>query len=189
MKTSLITSLILLLLPILLSAEQDKAISLDEIQTRDSQRFAKLDSNDDGHISLKEFEENESPMMDRAKRLRGKERPRYRRAAARDSVFAGKRKGTNDSARAKAHHKELFSILDEDQNLSLTQTEFLAAALPKNHRLAQRRASFKFFDSNKDGKLSRNELPSRAKRLATFDSDKDGFISKEEMSNQTTRKQ
>jgi len=65
----------------------------------------------------------------------------------------------------------------------------LAAAFPKNHRLAQKRASFRYFDSNKDGKLSRSELPSRAKRLATLDSDNDGFISNEEMAKRATRNQ
>ena len=47
----------------------------------------------------------------------------------------------------------------------------------------------RFFDSNKDGQLSRNELPSRAKRLAMLDSNQDGFISKEEMTNRVPRKQ
>ena len=123
------------------------------------------------------------------KNMKRKERPHYRRAPARKFLFSSKRKEGIDSARANAHHKELFSILDKDQNQSLTQQEFLAAAFPKNHRLAQKRASFRYFDSNKDGKLSRSELPSRAKRLATLDSDNDGFISNEEMAKRATRNQ
>ena len=188
MKTSIITTSLILLLPaICLSAEQDTAISLVEIQARDTQRFGKLDLDDDGHISLKEFEKDEAPITDRHKNIKRKERPHYRRAPARKFLFSSKRKGGIDSARANAHHKELFSILDKDQNQSLTQQEFLAAAFPKNHRLAQKRASFRYFDSNKDGKLSRSELPSRAKRLATLDSDNDGFISNEEMAKRATR--
>lgn len=190
MKTSIIgLSFIAFQLPICSSAEQDHPISLNEIQTREVERFEKLDLNKDGHISLKEFEKDEAPIVDRHKNIRSKERPHYRRGPATKFLFSSKRKGGIDSARANALHKELFSILDEDQNQSLTQQEFLAAAFPKNHRLAQKRASFRFFDSNKDGQLSRNELPSRAKRLETLDSNQDGFISKEEMTNRVPRKQ
>ena len=190
MKTSIITTSLILLLPaICLSAEQDTAISLDEIQIRDTERFGKLDLNDDGYISVNEFEKDEAPPADRKENLRKKGRLQYRGAHARNFFFSSRKKEGIDSARAKASQKELFNILDKDQNQSLTQQEFLAVAFPKNHRLAQKRASFRFFDSNKDGKLSRSELPSRAKRLATFDMDKDGFISNEEMAKRATRNQ
>jgi len=192
MKTSIIgLPLIVFLVPIYSSAEQDTSISLDEIQTRETEYFKKLDLNGDGHISLVEFEKTKPLVARKHKNMRRKGRPSEHRGRIGKAPFAGKekRKGNMDAKRKKAHSKELFSILDEDHNQSLSEQEFLGSSNPKNHHLAQQRAAFGFFDSNKDGQLSRNELPSRAKRLGMLDSNQDGFISKEEMTNRVPRKQ
>jgi len=192
MKTSIIgLSFIAFQLPIYSSAEQDTPISLGEIQTREIERFEKLDLNKDGHVSLIEFEKNKQPINRKHKNMRRKGHPNEHRGRIGKPPFAGrdKRKGNMETIRKNAHSKELFSILDEDHNQALSEQEFLGSSNPENHHLAQQRAAFSFFDSNKDGQLSRNELPSRAKRLETLDSNQDGFISKEEMTNRVPKKQ
>ncbi len=190
MKTPLLTlSLIVLFQPIYSSAKEDKAISLSEIQSREAKRFEKLDSNGDGHISIEEFEKSEPNVTGKQHNMRRKGGHRNQRWATRKPPFAHGEKHNREASRKKAHSKEMFIILDKDHNKSLSELEFLGASDPENHRLAQQRTAFRFFDRNEDGKLSRNELPSRAKRLATLDNNQDGIITDEEMTNRSLRRQ
>ena len=91
----------------------------------------------------------------------------------------GKMGGPPSAEERAQMHKAVFAALDADGNGSLSPEEF-----DKHHEVMARMRHDRMFDrldANKDGVLSRDEMPSPTDRLTKLDTNGDGQVTPEEM--------
>ena len=161
-----------------------KSINLADMAAKAEARFADMDANSDGVVSLTEFEAAEPPRRDHRRHgPHAGDRPQ--RNMDNDGRpghgMAREWRHRNHGELRGAAEAELFDILDSDSNGQLSRAEFTAANKPENRRLARKRAMFKHLDQDGDGELTADEMPNPAERLSAADTDGDGIISRKEM--------
>ncbi len=161
--------------------DQDRfPINIDELETRQAERFGKLDLDGDAIVSLEEFEAAKLPERARGEKFRHahrdhpganrKNRNRYQ-ADARREARKEMRKATSD---------ELFTLLDTNADGTLSKAEY--GARTKAHmQSARKRAAFARLDQNGDGGLDQSELAHRTQRLKQADADGDGEVTRREL--------
>ncbi len=143
-------------------------LSISNAEERAASRFAAIDSDGDGNLTLAEFEAAEGG--DRGMR----ERPR--RQHKRGMGEHGRRA----ELRA-AIDTEVFSLMDTDGDGVISATEHSAADKRTIHRTARKRAMFKHLDKDASGTLQLSELSAPVARLKAADSDGDGMVTRDEM--------
>ena len=171
------------------AADQPQApVSIAAVETQAKARFESLDQDDDGVVSMQEFEAAQP-----ACRMGGGHHARHQNHGAkgpqaeRQTEQRGpgqkpcKRHPQRSPARRAAMDQEMFAILDADADGQLSRDEFAGARHPANRRLARQRAMFKQWDTDGNGELTLEEMPTPAKHLEAADTDGDGTVSKAEM--------
>lgn len=154
-------------------------IALEEIQARQARHFDTLDQNNDETVTLAEFET--SPGLERMEHRRhGGRRMHDKRMHDKHSQRLRPAQREQRKEMRKAAEQELFVILDTNNDGSLSQQEHTARSRD-TIKLARKRAAFAQLDSDKDGVLTINELPSRLERLNEADSNGDGQVTRKEM--------
>ena len=166
-----------------ISADSVKSgVSIAEVGRKEAVRFQKMDKNGDNLISFHEFKRQRDPSKQRQQRKRA-EKKEVKQTPIETSRSPDKNIKRARELRQKrnAHSRELFNILDKDNNASLSYKEFLKETDPMNRKLARLTASFKRLDRDKDGMLSAKEMLLRVNRLKSLDTNQDGFVEPKEM--------
>ena len=138
-------------------------------QERAAKRFAKLDTDENGSLSVEEFQAGKPPA--------GKHCGGSKRKFSRHET----------SATREQHHQERaakrFAKLDTDENGSLSVEEFQAGKPPAGKHGSRSERKFSRLDMDGDGMLSSIEINAPlVKKFERLDTDQDGVISAEELS-------
>ena len=156
-------------------------ISIAAVEQRTAQRIGSMDTNGDNVIDAAEFEAAESPAA----------RTRFKRSGQRGQgqrpKFGRRGHPARHAAYSQAVQAEVFTILDEDGDGSISADEFQSADRKATHKLARKRAMFKRLDADGDGILNRAEMPDPAKRLRAADADGNGEVTAREFRNHRQR--
>ena len=157
-------------------------VSIAEVGRTEALRFQKMDKNGDNLISLDEFKRQREPSIKRHQYKKA-EKKEVKQTPIETNISPDKNIKRARELRQKrnAHSKELFNLLDKDNNASLSYKEFLEGADPMNRKLARLNSSFKRLDKDKDGMLSSKEILLRVNRLKSLDTNQDGFVEPKEM--------
>jgi Ca2+-binding EF-hand superfamily protein len=145
-----------------------------QMMERLNARFAALDKNKDGKITLDEMRSRDGQRARRGER-RGAERGEHR-GARRDGHHHGVRYGMSRGRRATF----MFWRMDRNGDGAVTKEEFMQAA----QRRMTRRVAFLFarLDDNRNGIISRDEFVDAPNRLfRRFDANDDGVVTREEV--------
>ena len=151
--------------------DSNRAISVDELETRRAEIFQTVDSDADGLVSAAEFSAHE---------------PRFHPGSRPERKGHDGHRGVPDPAASDeqrhAHRAELdtllFQALDRDGDGVLSDTEFSQAELAQARRTLMKERAFARLDRDGDGFLSADEFP--PDRLSRLDTDADGIITHEE---------
>lgn len=157
-------------------------ISIAEAEQRHAQRIAKIDTNGDNVIDPAEFEATE---------LRGGRRDfknRGKRGEGQRSKFGRRGHPARQAAHSEAVQAEVFNILDQNGDGSISADEFNSADRKSTHQLARKRAMFKRLDADGDGLLKQTEMPDPAERLRNADADGNGEVTAQEFRTQMRHK-
>ena len=157
-------------------------VSIAEVGRTEALRFQKMDKNGDNLISLDEFKRQREPSIKRHQYKKA-EKKEVKQTPIETNISPDKniKKARELRQKRNAHSKELFNLLDKDNNASLSYKEFLEGADPMNRKLARLNSSFKRLDKDKDGMLSSKEILLRVNRLKSLDTNQDGFVEPKEM--------
>jgi Ca2+-binding EF-hand superfamily protein len=127
-----------------------------DVQARAEQRFAALDTDGDGKISLEEFSTGKASAT-------------------------GRKSGRGSCERDQADQEtDLFKRLDSDGDGKLTPAEFNLQALRGHQRSLRLERMFTRLDTNADGVLGGDEMSARVDRLHAMDADGNGTVTREE---------
>ncbi len=148
-------------------------ISIAQVEEKVQNRFADVDTDGSGDISLEEFTAAKP----------GHSGKKGKRHMGRMAHFA--KSDDTDRAARKAEIRQgtkdaLFTLMDADADGNISEDEFKAdnKGLRKQ---ARKQALFQYLDEDNNGRLSLNEMPNPAQRLRQADADADGQVSREEM--------
>lgn len=149
----------------------DKAISEQEAGPKIWERLGKLDKNGDGKVAGDEFV-----------RPGGGPSPGDGKGKGKGGEFIKRLDKNGDGNLAKDEAPEQLwsrmSRLDTNNDEVISAEEFAAART----RMSQPGQMFERLDSNKDGKITQDEVPAPAwERIGKADRDEDGAVSKQEM--------
>ncbi len=145
-------------------------ITVEEIDARRAEVFARTDSNGDGLISAEEFAAAELP-----KRSRGGQHKR------RGGGYRGEpteEMSAERSEKRAAMEESLFHSLDADGDGVISRDEFSREAMAEARKATRRTQMFERADVDGDGYLSPDEFPPR--RMANLDANGDGEITRDE---------
>lgn len=154
-------------------------IDIAEAKQQAAERFAAVDTDEDGAVSVDEFiaagPEREGFMrgfsgrrgagMDRRAGKGERRAMRERRAAMRD--------------RMEATEEGVFEQADGDGDGALSKDEY--DGLPQARRQVAMQRMFERLDADGDGALAPQELGGAVQRLESFDADEDGKVTRREM--------
>lgn len=155
----------------LFDSDQDGKVTHDELDAASAQRFAKMDMDNDGKVSKKEFNNHIQ------KRRQGYSDRRYKKM---DSNQDGKisKQEYLDASRTQAEHR--FVKIDQDGN-GMISSEELARCKDHHHRYSAKKI-FTKLDGNGDGYSTKKEsLAAWANWFKRKDTDKDGVVTREEI--------
>jgi len=149
-------------------SNKDGVLSKDELPERFRHNFEKLDANKDGKISKEELEKG-------FHHLQARRRPS-------DFVFVLVEMSDCDECCAEELQVvyDFLRKLDKDGNGKIAADELKAG----REELVNKRvdAVFKALDTNKDGKISKEEARGQVRRhFDELDTNKDGFVSRDEL--------
>ena len=147
-------------------AKGNRGVSIETLESRAAERFAKADADGDGRVTPEEFA---AVRMDRRAR-RGED-------ARRD----GRRgDGSRDRRRSRGLFEDgAFDAADTDGDGKLSREEW--RELPRAARDAARARMFARMDDNGDGVLEAAEFGPNVERLRGLDADGDGRLTRREM--------
>ncbi|EDN71393.1 EF hand domain protein [Beggiatoa sp. PS] len=157
----------------------DGLLTLDEMsaaheqhhQERAAEHFAELDADENGSISLEEFQAGKPP----AGRHGGASKP----------MFSGEETSTTRQQLHQERAAEHFAELDTDANDSLTVEEFQAGKPPVGEHGNRTEQMFSQLDLDEDGMLSSVEMNAPlVEKFERLDSNQDGVISSDELEQQ-----
>ena len=158
----------------------DETIDLANVEQKVAERQAKVDVNGDGSVSEAEFLAAEGWPVGHpghhARGFRGHEGPPpgpmgpMRHPMGRPDVDIDFEAVEND----------IFDRLDADHNASLSRQEFSRENIETARRTVFRTHLFKQLDTNADGALSTDEMPSPLEHLRKMDANGDGKVTPEE---------
>ena len=152
-------------------------IDIAAAKERAAERFAAVDSNEDGAVSVDEFV---AAGPQREGVMRGL--PRGPRGAGMDRRRGGKRDMERREAmreRRAAMEEGVFEQADGDGDGALSKDEY--DGLPQARRQVAMQRTFERLDDDGDGVLSPEELAGRVSRLESLDADEDGKVTRREM--------
>ena len=152
-------------------AKARRGVSIETLESRAAQRFARADADGDGRITPEEFA---AARMDRRGRRGGEE---ARRGGRRDD-------GQRDRRRPRGPFglpfgEGAFDAADADGDGKLSREEW--RELPRAARSAARERMFARMDTNDDGVLEAGELAPDLERLRALDVDGDGRLTRREL--------
>ena len=146
-------------------AKGKRGVSIETLESRAAERFAKADADGDGRVTPEEFA---AVRMDR--RGRGED-------ARRDGR---RRDGSRDRRRSRGLFEDgAFDAADADGDGKLSREEW--RELPRAARDAGRARMFARMDDNGDGVLEAAEFAPNVERLRALDADGDGRLTRREM--------
>jgi Ca2+-binding EF-hand superfamily protein len=157
-------------------------ISVEDLEARSADTFARVDGNDDGLISAEEFFAQESMAL--------RVRPGFHHGKGEHSTD-GDRPPNGRHPRATRHSgatridymenmdDELFAALDTDMDGTLSSSEFSTTAMAEARGAIMKQRMFERLDANDDTMLTPDEFPPQ--RLSGLDANSDGLITREEM--------
>jgi hypothetical protein len=167
---------------------------VERMKSHGSKQFLAADINQDGLISLAEFEQhkprqglkgrnhpastNEGAASQENQHPRQGGKMRGHRGAMGRFMFAGV---DRKDMRAQVE-LEMFALLDADKDGTISDAEYKAANKRENKHLARKRVMFKLLDTNADGRLAQEEMPNSEKILRALDTNSDGVVDRAEMS-------
>lgn len=151
-------------------AKGKRGVSIEALESRAAERFAKADADGDGRVTPEEFA---AVRMDR----RGRRGEDARRDGRRGD-------GPRDRRRSRGPfgpfgEDALFDAADADGDGNLSREEW--RELPRAARGAARERMFARMDDNGDGVLEAGEFGPDVERLRALDADGDGRLTRREM--------
>ena len=147
-------------------AKGKRGVSIERLETRAAERFAKADADGDGRVTAEEFA---AVRMDR----RGRRGEDARRDGRRGD-------GQRDRRRSRGLFEDgAFDAADADGDGKLSREEW--RELPRAARDAARERMFARMDDNGDGVLEAAEFAPNVERLRALDADGDGRLTRREM--------
>ena len=174
--------------------ERAKPIDLSEIQTAEEQRFATVDTDGDGLVSVEEFAAIDLRQLSAGLRMpgdrgdrrgraagdgrRGPDREAMRQRLEQRQAELDKRIAEREQRRQEARTRD-FQIGDADGDGQLSAEEY--GDMPAAVEATRQRQTFARLDQNADGVLTPEEFPSVVGRLRTLDADGDGLVTRDEM--------
>lgn len=174
--------------------ERAKPIDLSELQTAEEQRFATVDTDGDGLVSVEEFTAIDLRQLSAGMRTPGDRGDRRGRAAGdgrrgpdheairqrleQRQAELDKRIAEREQRRQEARTRD-FQIGDADGDGQLSAEEY--GDMPNAVEATRQRQMFARLDQNADGVLTPEEFPSVVGRLRTLDADGDGLVTRDEM--------
>ena len=175
---------------------------VERMKSHSSEQFLLADLNQDGLISLAEFEQHKpkhgfkdkghpgkektDPNKDKnenAKSQHGQKPHHSKRMRGHDGPMAHMMGPGIDRKEMRALvETEMFALLDADQDGAISDAEYKTANKRQNKQLARKRAVFEKLDTNADGKLAQEEMPNPERKLRALDTNNDGVVDRSEMS-------
>jgi Ca2+-binding EF-hand superfamily protein len=143
-------------------------IPVEDVEARQAEIFARMDSDGDGRISTEEFAAAKGPHGHRA----GMKPPR--------PMGDGRGRGKPSEEEIAAMDDAIFETLDADGNEVLSRSEFSHQAMTEARTNTMKAHFFAKADANGDGYLSPEEFPP-GRRLADLDANGDGLITRDEL--------
>jgi hypothetical protein len=159
-------------------ADGDHRISLQEMQVKAAERFARMDANRDGRLTREERQAARTQLRAEREQRRGDPAQRFaRRDADRDGFL--------NPAEAGPRLAPHFAHLDADRNGRLSPAEVQAGRQILRGERRQAHAADApgraRADANRDGVITRPELDAQVfARFTRLDVNRDGFLTREE---------
>ena len=161
-------------------------IDIAEAKERAAERFAAVDANEDGSVSVDEFLVA-GPDRGRLGRFAsGRRGPGMDRAGGKDAGGASgdRRQGMRERRgamreRMEAMEEGVFERADSDADGALSKEEYEGLGEARRDVAMQRR--FERLDEDGDGLLAPAELGGQVERLESLDADEDGKVTRDEM--------
>lgn len=147
-------------------AKGKRSVSIETLESRAAERFAKADADGDGRVTPEEFA---AVRMDR----RGRRGEDARRDGRRGDVPRDRRHPRGP------YGEGAFDAADADGDGNLSREEW--RELPRAVRAAARDRMFARMDDNGDGVLEATEFAPNVERLRALDADGDGRLTRREM--------
>jgi Ca2+-binding EF-hand superfamily protein len=148
------------------SWQQGRTIDLSAIEARASERFAAIDANDDGQVTLDEFKAAKPGHGPMGAMGKGKRRMQRHMGGHKGAGGKGEQNG------------DLFAALDADGSGEISEAEFANRKAVHKAMRAERR--FNKLDTDNNQVLTADELNARLQQLRALDTNSDGQVDREE---------
>lgn len=154
-------------------------IDIAEAKQQAAERFAAVDTDEDGAVSVDEFIAA-GPQRDGFMRgFPGRRGPGMDRGRGKGERGAMRERREAMSERRESMEEGVFEQADGDGDGALSKDEY--DSLPQARRQVAMQRMFERLDDDGDGALAPEELGSAVQRLESLDADEDGKVTRREM--------
>ncbi len=149
-------------------------VTIADVEAKQAERIAKIDTDGNGLISLAEFLAGKASRPHEAGFHGRPPSPGMGGPGMRGAM------GADFDIDFETVEDSVFAELDSDNSSTLSRSEFTRDRVEVARGNAFRKAVFAELDTNNDGSLSSDEMPNPVERLRALDTDGDGTVTREE---------